>query len=136
MSAAIDPDDQATWPADLRTTLLAGRAAAPTVKRGCTDLTNLLDSRPVRAYHATRLLPHEIDSVRRDGLEALTPELIERRLQDALAGGYLTPTELTELQAHTVYTKNAAQGRMNQVCAILGLTVFNHPNAVSHLLGT
>jgi hypothetical protein len=38
---------------------------------------------PVLAYHATRLLRHEADWIRRDGLQILTQELIERRVTTA-----------------------------------------------------
>lgn len=42
-----------------------------------------LDSRPVACYHATRLLPHELENIRRDGLFTQNDELHVRKLADA-----------------------------------------------------
>jgi hypothetical protein len=47
----------------------------------------------VRAYHCTRLTYREVRNVRYDGLRLLTPELVQRRLQDAVTDGLRTPDE-------------------------------------------
>jgi hypothetical protein len=54
-----------------------------------------LEGHLVRAYHCTRLTDREIRNVRRDGLRLLTPELVQRRLQDAVTDGLLMTDEAT-----------------------------------------
>lgn len=53
------------------------------------ELRALLVDRKARAYHCTRLLDHEVASVRESGLLALTSELVADRLQQALRVGAL-----------------------------------------------
>ena len=80
MADAVDPDEACTWPAALCDALAEAvadvdpetAASDLEVPLSDTEVTALLDGRPLRVYHATRLLPHEIESVRGDGLHALT----------------------------------------------------------------
>ncbi len=133
MTDAVDPDDVSTWPAALRDTLAEYVAGVDPAETSAVDLelpltdqqvTALLGGRPLRTYHATRLLPHEVKSVRGDGLRALKPEHLERRIADALAAGAISTEEADRLRARTVYAEGSKGTRSNQVCAVVGLTAF------------
>lgn len=101
------------------------------------EVTALLGGRPLRTYHATRLLSHEVESVRSDGLRALTPEHVEHRIADALAVGAISTVEADRLGDHTVYVKGINGRRSDQVCALLGLIVFSEgSHGVRPLLST
>jgi hypothetical protein len=53
-------------------------------------LLGLLDGRLVRAYHATRLLDHEADSIRATGLRPRTREFVSERTVAAFEHGAIT----------------------------------------------
>lgn len=119
MAEAVDPDDMSTWPAALQGCLaeyVRGVDAAATwaadLRLPLTEeqVTPLLGGRPLRTYHATRLLPHEVDSVRSAGLRALSPEHVEQRIADAHAVGAISGQEADRLRAQSVYAKGL-QGR-------------------------
>lgn len=145
MSDAVDPDDVRTWPPSLRHTLAECVADVDPAETYACDLegltmsdeqvTALLGGRPLRAYHATRLLPHEVESVRRDGLRALSPEHVEQRIAGALGSSAITTEEADRLRAGTVYAEGAEDGRADQVCAVLGRIAFGENwQGVSRLL--
>jgi hypothetical protein len=50
-------------------------------------------------FHATRLMDHEVEDIRRRGLEPLSVELLERRLLAAESVGALTPEQAAPLLA-------------------------------------
>lgn len=133
MADPVDPDDVGTWPAGLRDAL-AGYVADVDPETAAGDLevlltdeqvTTLLAGRPLRMYHATRLLPHEVESVRRDGLHALSPEHVEQRIAGAVKVGTMTTEEADRTRAQTVYATGFKGSRSDQVCAVLGLTNFS-----------
>ena len=43
----------------------------------------VISTSSILAYHATRLLPHEVDSIQKFGLDPLSAELVERKLSAA-----------------------------------------------------
>ena len=47
-------------------------------------LRDALAGHDLRSYHASRLLPHEIEWIRAEGLSLLSPELVERKLTGAM----------------------------------------------------
>ena len=128
----MDPDEVCTWPAALCDALaeavadwiLETAASDLEVPLSDTEVTALLDGRPLRVYHATRLLAHEIESVRGDGLHALTPELVERRIGGAVNAGAITATDAERFRAQTVYANGSRGRRSDQVCAVAGLSAF------------
>jgi hypothetical protein len=138
----VDPDDEATWPAGLKEHLLslplgdspfaADQCIAPDSER---YFNELLQGVKVRLYHCTRLLAHEVEWVRSEGLLPLTQELIARRVHafaDA-CGPRLTVQEAVQGQeAHAAEERRSREG---QVCLILGSANFEDPGATENLLG-
>ena len=119
---AVDPDDQQTWPDRLR-------AAASLSDAQDAELFSaaLLDDRPLRAYHGTRLLPHEVDGIRRDGLRALSAEHIAAKLESAERAGAISANDRARLAQRQVFSPGSitnwtVSGRRDRVCAVVGLT--------------
>lgn len=134
MTDPVDPDDVSTWPRELRDTLAQFVAGVEPAETYASDLEMplsdeqviaLLRGRPLRVYHATRLLPHEVESVQCDGLRALKPEHAERRIDGAVAAGAITVEEADCLRAQTVFATGYDGVREGQVCAVLGQTAFS-----------
>jgi hypothetical protein len=130
MSCTIDIDRPETWPAEVRRE--ANRMAESLA--GATPYTadlrlpehyddefrRLLAGHRLRAYHATRLLPHEIEDVRSGGLRCLTRDLVARRLQGLQASGLVTDSEVEELGSRTVFALGNYENRQDQTCFVLG----------------
>lgn len=130
----IDIDKPATWPDEVLT-LVQGwcrTVAANTDSIGSLGLAveledqlrGLIAELPVRAYHCTRILPHEADSIRSEGLKALTPELVEARITLAEQHGDMDPEEARKLRSGTAFSTGNTRGRANQVCLILSANQF------------
>lgn len=100
----IDPSEQATWPAPVSAlvdslTAEAAELVDSLADQPACDLPILIGheraeewqdrfeaavgNQPVLAYHATRLLRHEADWIRNEGLQVLTQDLIDRRVAAA-----------------------------------------------------
>lgn len=52
-------------------------------------LSDLLQDQNIVGYHCTRLAPHEIESIKSNGMKVLTRELVEARFRSALEIGLL-----------------------------------------------
>lgn len=130
----VDPSVPATWP---RPALEFARAEAERL-RGTTqfslDLALSLDSENefrdlmgdrVIAYHATRLMPHEVLDVRRKGLRRLTPELVSSRIDAAVKAAELTADQAAKARRGTVYAIKNQQHREHQVCFVIGRDVLD-----------
>ena len=143
----IDVDDPATWPHNV--VEIVGRWAGEC--RGTTEFTNdlplplededrfrdLLSGRLLRAYHCTRLLPHEVDSIRQVGLRPLSPALIFDRVDAARAAGAISAAEAENLHAAHVFATGEEGYRRGKVCLILSKLVFRYnPRACEPLLRT
>lgn len=123
--AAVDIEDQATWPLDVRQWVDDQARRLRGTTRFALDLDlhaedefrNLLSNRMVRAYHCTRLLPHEVDAVARGGLRLLSADFVVERLAQAESQGYLTSAQRVALQRDHL---GNASNRRNQVCLLLG----------------
>lgn len=132
----IDIDDARTWPASLATRVreTANRCRGQT--RYTSDLPvkledgeefrALLAGHLVRAFHFTRLLEHEADSIRRDGLKLLTADLLEQRLCAAHSRGHIRAVDADELRRGTTFTTRTEAHRENQVCLVLSRRMFEH----------
>src|ERR1051325_3573481 len=99
----VDVDDPASWPTRLRA-FVENQAES---LRGTTETT--ADLRPtdeaqravhgllagclVRAYHATRLLEHEVASIRDNGLRLLSADLVAERIHRAHQVGAITESQ-------------------------------------------
>lgn len=132
MAGPVDPDDVVTWPQELHEALapftegVAPETYADELGVTLSDerVTTLLGGRPLRTYHATRLLPHEVESVHRNGLVALTPGHAERRIVEAVSAGAVTPGDAERFRRQTVFATGYQGRREDQVCAIAGSTAF------------
>lgn len=123
----IDVDDPGSWPDDLREAVseLAEAQGSPEhldeidLPDDGDDFQELIRGRLVRAFHATRLLEHEIANIRFGGLAPLSQALIERRIQGAVIAG-----DLEQLAGESLLHGNALKSRRNelradQVCLFL-----------------
>ena len=74
------------------------------------------------AYHATRLLPHEVEDVSVGGLRRLTPELVLHRIQKAHDCGHITEEERAAFSDAHVFATGEARNRKDQICFFLSET--------------
>lgn len=147
MPSPVDVDDRSSWPP--RVTEAVGQWAER--YRGTTKYTSdlalpleaegpfrdLLAGRLLRAYHCTRLLPHEVETVRTGGLRPLTAELIRDRIDAARTHGSISPTEASQLREAHVFATGEQRNRERQVCLILSKRVFReNPQGCEPLLTT
>jgi len=105
----VDVEAPETWPAPLAALVADIATTAPSNNpEAYVDLRiddredearQLLAGHLVRARHCTRLLAHEADAIRAEGLRLLTPELLTHRLDQAHQLGLLTAAERTTLSA-------------------------------------
>lgn len=127
MDSLVDADHPDTWPQNV----MAWVRDVSEILKGSTPHTSdlilpndddedqfrsLFSGRLVRAYHATRLLPHEVAGIRRDGLRPLSEEMLRDRLAAAQHAGYLAPSEVKELFAGQTARES---NRAGQVCLFL-----------------
>ena len=88
----------------------------------------------LRAYHATRLLPHECGMIRRAGLRLLTPELVEERIQQAETEEAISSQEAACLRRENVFARGKSAHRENQVCLVLSdRSLREEPRTFGHL---
>ena len=135
VAKVIEADEPATWPSALTD---AVRHAADRL-RGSTEYALDLDLASdeeaaigvalagvdLRLYHSTRLLPHEIEQVRSEGLRLLDDALIAEKLAAAVDGGHLTRVEADQLAAEHAPTTPEGH-RAGQVCAVLSTWSFTN----------
>jgi hypothetical protein len=122
-----------TWPTDVRA-LLRGVAStfgkrphpyATDLKYGRDfgesleqELRRLLGSRPIAMYHATRLLPEEIESVKVEGLLLQTAELRARKLGRLVAAGMISASEAELWEANGPVSWPGHEARLNETCVV------------------
>jgi hypothetical protein len=128
MDAAVEIEDEATWPAEFRERAAESRPLVISYQRerrridelGRKDvsirtnpprnafvseydrlvdtLEGLLSSQMVVGYHCTRLTPGEAADIRVNGLRVLSLELVRVKLKHCFADGYLTQANFAYLQ--------------------------------------
>ncbi|WP_405417529.1 hypothetical protein [Streptomyces microflavus] len=145
----VDVDVPATWPAPL--VGLVGELAEAARRSGHApenyqdlDLLPyegtawaLLEGHLGRARHHTRLLDHEKDAIRAQGLRLLDAQLVKDRLDQAHALGYLTAQERERLQTvnETVPGQHGRGRREGQVCLTLSAAAqLHHIHGIHRLL--
>lgn len=134
----IDIDDPGTWPEGVRrhVEIVADRL------EGTTEYTSDLEVRPEEedefratlllghrlvAYHATRLLDEEVESIRTRGLVRLSEVLVEERIERAYDLGVLTDDERDELLGGNLFQRPGGTAyREDQVCLFISREVLNH----------
>lgn len=145
----VDVDVPATWPGPL--VGLVGELAeaarlsghAPENYQDLDLLSHegialaLLEGHLVRARHHTRLLDHEKDAIRAQGLRLLDAQLVNDRLDQAHKLGYLTEAEHRTLRTvnETVPDQRVLGRREDQVCLTLSAaTQLHHIHGIHRLL--
>lgn len=66
------------------------------------SISAALEGRDLVARHFTRLLPHEIDSIKSTGLRTYSQELFDQRIDDAGIYGYFDEDTARQLKASTI----------------------------------
>jgi hypothetical protein len=131
----VDLSDARTWPA-------AARAAARDVAYSIDPeawwyeaddrpFVDALSGAYIRCYHATRLTDRESESIRRHGLQPLTSELVQRRIAEAVADGYLT---LSQAEALTTSGHSNDPNRRDRLFLFTNAPVLRVPHQVRYLL--
>ena len=143
----LNVDDPSTWPPELRerAQMLANQL------RGTTEYMNDLeipleaedDSRAllsgclVRAYHATRLLDHEVQMIRTQGLRLLSEESVKERINAAYEHSCISAAKRKMLQSSHVFETDEAQYRAGQCCLFLPESMLlNSSYGINPLLNT
>ena len=142
---AVDVTDPGTWPGPARDYVghwaerLAGTTRYPSDLRVPLEdedrFVDLLGNHPLLVQHCSRLLDLEIGAIRRDGLAPLTRELVEGKLDAALAAGALTEEQRTRLGSEHVYAHENADGRDGVVCVTVGRAALDDEGGHERLLG-
>jgi hypothetical protein len=92
------------------------------------QLRALLNGTRFLAFHASRLLDHEVAMIQQRGLRPFGRDLFDDKIQTAFAHGALTADERDALLAGHMRAPDAPQQlgiRDNQVCVILGRSAFD-----------
>jgi hypothetical protein len=87
------------------------------------EFRSLLREHPLCAFHATRLLDHEVEMIRKQGLRPLTTHLLEDRTNAAFDHSVFTADERDQLLNSTVFALGEAKYRKGQVNLFLGTHV-------------
>jgi len=136
MTSTIDVDDRTTWPSQVvdnvdkwveqykGTTEYTSDLALPLEAED--EFRELLSGRLLRAYHCTRLLPHEVRMIENAGLRPLSADLLHDRINSAHEAGAIGPDDARELRAAHVFVTGRQRYRENQVCLILSKSMFLH----------
>lgn len=136
----VDVDVPATWPrplTDLIDELVDDARRSGHAPEYYQDLDILahedtvlahLEGHLVRARHHTRLLDHEKDAIRAQGLRLLNAQLVNDRLDQAHKLGYLTEAEHETLRTvnETVPEQRGWGRREDQVCLTLSAAPQTH----------
>jgi hypothetical protein len=145
MTMPIDIDDPASWPEHVYS-VIAGWASECS---GKTEYSNDLPLRleweapfrerlhgyHFRAYHYTRLLPHEREMIATQGLRVLSADLLVDRIQSALAMGAISEAEAGIFHKAHVFAVGEERYREGQVCFVLSERLYERdPGACLPLL--
>jgi hypothetical protein len=79
----------------------------------------LFRTTPIRAFHCTRLLEHEVEWIRRHGLRPLTEQLVLERIRGPPMKGTSTGEWPTRLRRSHVFATEESDNRKNQICLFL-----------------
>jgi hypothetical protein len=125
----ITVDDPATWSSDiLRAVEDIANRVEPNPSTSDLDIDpdeedtfrrEMLSSVGVLAYHATRLFPHERDSILDLGLLPLNNVLVTDRIESAVAGGLFSEHDAEELRSQNLIARGISEHRENQVSLFL-----------------
>ncbi|MGP8300215.1 hypothetical protein ACTPOK_20240 [Streptomyces inhibens] len=144
----MDADDASTWPqpfADLIHQLADEAQRDGLAPDNYVDfdldghednVRQLLRGHLVRARHCTRLLDHEVEAIRTQGLRPLDVDLINVRLDQAHQRGQLTDEEHATLRAENCLTPTPVKWgkRDDQICLVLSTAAMIHHSDGLHRL--
>lgn len=145
-TGVVDVDDPNTWPPAVGEAIERWHLAAPPIDyvqdlpiqpEIDAQVRELLGQHPLRMVHGTRLLEHEAELVRTQGLRPFSEDLFTERLDAALAAGALDAADHAALRDGQIAVSEPcrAAGREDQVCLTVGRSVLDNPWAVERLLG-
>ena len=131
----LDVDDMSTWPVAVteRTQVLGDEL------RNTTEYTNdlevpfhaeddfraLLGGCLVRAYHATRLLEHEVQMIRTQGLRTLSLELVNEKIESAREQSCISPSEYDLLKSAHVFAVGEEANRSGECSFFLPVSMLD-----------
>lgn len=135
----VNVDDITSWPTDIAGFIeeqseTADLESNPFMTAEEDILLNLLESLHLLVYHATRLLPHEKIDIKTNGLQILTKELVTKKIQDAVAHGYIEKIVGSELLAGSSLWSDPRARRADQICFVLGKKPFEMEDPGLHSL--
>jgi len=133
----IDVDDPATWTTEVKGFVDDHAARLEGTTEYTSDLRitpeeedefrSLLAPNPLKVYHATRLLEHELESIRIGGLVPLSADLVRSRIETAAIKGYLTEAERDDLLVNNLFDGgHEVSNREDQVAFFLSAGVLDH----------
>jgi hypothetical protein len=142
----VDLDDQRTWP-----TAVVERVGhlekqlresteftvdLPFSQNAEEEILSALAGCGLLAFHATRLLEHEVLEIRSVGLRRLTRDLVEDRISSAHARGLLSEGERDRCRTRNIFAIDNVVGREDQVCLVFGRRIFDEvAHGLSPFLG-
>jgi len=143
--APIDVDNPETWPPQIHYMASAWAKQCAGRTRYTNDLPLALELEApfrqelaghlVRAYHYTKLLPHEKQMIQRQGLRMLTASLLEERMEAGVKAGKISSDEARCFRDSHVFAAGEEQHREGQVCLVLSQRLFDRdPGACLPLL--
>lgn len=119
----MELDDVSTWPAGLAEWVqeripLSNDSSLRDEDRD--EFLAQLAGHPIQAYHVSRLLDHEVEWLRVEGLHPPTAELVGRRLKRAVGLGYISAEQRTQLEQATTKARAMHRSRFGKVFLFLG----------------
>jgi hypothetical protein len=137
-SHLVDLADPRTWPAAVAALLGADpseelprpRHDSPTMRRSVNEslelqVRALMDGRSILMYHATRLIPAEVEVIRAEGLRLQTLDLRREKLHRLVAGGVLTESEAALWEQHGPVFSSGHEARTNELCVVAPIQMFS-----------
>lgn len=135
-SKVVDLDDPLTWPQPVSD--FAGKYAE--TLQGSTEFTSDLsgglvdredefrsyfDGHLLLAFHATSLFDYEVSAIRNEGLRCLSRQLVERKIEEAHSHGAETFDQRDHCLQRNVYAIHNEQHREDQICLVVGRSIFD-----------
>lgn len=142
---SLDPDSPGDWPAELQQVVRSlDEITPPATHVVDLEVSDAADVRVreamshyrIKAFHATRLLPHEVEAIKAEGLRAFGAVLFDDRIEGAFRHGHLTEAERAVLlgaHMHAVGEENDRGNRTGVWLTLRRVSLDHHGNR--NLLG-
>jgi hypothetical protein len=132
----IDPDDRHSWPdwlrevmanIDARTDDADATSDLPVTTEDDAAVREALSGTQLVGYHATRLLPHEVDGIREHGLRVFSRALFDDRINAAFDAGDLDAHQRDQLLSAHMFAvgEETERGQRSGVATTLGVASFD-----------